>query len=35
MSAGMVGMDDIEKADTEVHGDQQLTLCKASWPNFI
>lgn len=35
MSGGMLGMDDIEKADTEVHSDQQLSLCKASWPNCI
>lgn len=35
MSGGMLGMDDVEKADPEVHGDQQLSLCKASWPNCI
>lgn len=35
MSGGMLGMDNIEKADTEIHCDQQLSLCKASWPNCI
>lgn len=35
MSGGMLGMENIEKADTEVHCDQQLSLCKASFPNYI
>lgn len=35
MSGGSPGMDNTEKADAEVHGDQQLSLCKASWPNCI
>lgn len=35
MSGGVLGMDNFEKADTEVHCDQQLSLCKASWPNCI
>lgn len=30
MSGGTLGMDNIEKATTEVHCDQQLSLCKAS-----
>lgn len=34
MSGGTLGMDNIEKA-IEVHCDQQLSLCKASWPNCI
>lgn len=36
MNGGMVGVDKREKADKDVHCEQllqQLSLCKASWPN--
>lgn len=32
MSGDMLGIDHIEKADTEVQRDQELSLCKVSWP---
>lgn len=35
MSGGMLGMDNTDQADTEVHCDQQLSLCKVSQPNCI
>lgn len=36
MNGGMVAVDKREKADKDVHCEQllqQLSLCKASWPN--
>lgn len=37
MNGGMVGVDIREQSDKDVHCEQllqQLSVCKASWPNY-